>query len=323
MKMTTIGIDLAKDAFQVQGIGEQGEVRVKQQLKRREIRRPTMRFVPIKTVDQQSILAVHRVRQGMVKARTAQGNQIRGLLAEFGLVVPLGISHLFLKVPTILDLAQDTIPGVFRELIHRLLAHTKELTRQIDELEIQIHQWHRTSEVTRNLEKIPGIGPITASAPVASIGDARNFKNGRQLAAWAGLVPKQHSSGGKTKLQGISKRGDNYLRTLLVHGARAVVKSAERKPERYAWLSKLMGRRRRKPSDFIVPPGHLTQVGHPCSSTVQFLHVVVTAPTKKGTRIFILVPRILVRLAGIEPTTPWFVAKYSIQLSYSRPMHAL
>ena len=305
MKITTIGIDLAKDAFQVHGIGEQGEVRVKRQLKRREmmefftriepcligmescggahdwarrlrdvghtvklmapqfvkpyvkgnkhdaadaeaiceaVRRPTMRFVPIKTVDQQSVLAVHRVRQGMIKARTAQANQIRGLLAEFGLVVPIGISQLFLKVPTMLDEAADTVPGVFRELIYRLLAHMKELTRQVDELEIQIHQWHRTSEVSRKLEQIPGIGPITASALVASISDARNFKNARQLAAWLGLVPKQHSSGGKTKLQGISKRGDSYLRTLLVHGARAVVKSAERKPERYVWLSKLMGR---------------------------------------------------------------------------------
>ena len=305
MKITTIGIDLAKDAFQVHGIGEQGEVRVKRQLKRREmmefftriepcligmescggahywarrlrdvghtvklmapqfvkpyvkgnkhdaadaeaiceaVRRPTMRFVPIKTVDQQSVLAVHRVRQGMIKARTAQANQIRGLLAEFGLVVPIGISQLFLKVPTMLDEAADTVPGVFRELIYRLLAHMKELTRQVDELEIQIHQWHRTSEVSRKLEQISGIGPITASALVASISDARNFKNARQLAAWLGLVPKQHSSGGKTKLQGISKRGDSYLRTLLVHGARAVVKSAERKPERYVWLSKLMGR---------------------------------------------------------------------------------
>jgi transposase len=141
-----------------------------------------------------------------------------------------------------LDEAKDTIPGVFRELIHRLLEHMKELTRQVDQLEIQIHQWHRASEVSRNLEQIPGVGPITASALVASIGDARNFKNGRQLAAWLGLVPKQHSSGGKTRLQGISKRGDSYLRTLLVHGARAVVKSAERKPEQHVWLSKLMDR---------------------------------------------------------------------------------
>ena len=276
MKITTIGIDLAKDAFQVHGIDERGEVGIKRSLKRREMMQFFTRIEPcligmescggahywarrlcdmghtVKLMAPQfvkpyvksnkSILAVHRVRQGMIKARTAQANQIRGLLAEFGLIVPIGISHLFLKVPTMLDEATDTIPGVFRELIHRLLAHMKELTRQVDELEIQIHQWHRASEVSRNLEQIPGIGPITASALVASIGDARNFKNGRQLAAWLGLVPKQHSSGGKTKLQGISKRGDNYLRTLLVHGARAVVKSAERKPECYVWLSKLMGR---------------------------------------------------------------------------------
>jgi transposase len=305
MKITTIGIDLAKDVFQLHGVDERGSVKIKRQLKRKEmmeffaqqepclvgmeacsgshfwarrlaslgytvklmapqfvkpyvkgnkhdaadaeaiceaVSRPTMRFVPIKTVDQQSILAVHRVRQGMIKARTAQANQIRGLLAEFGLVVPVGIAHLFSRVPAMLEEAKDTMPGVFRELIHRLLTYMKELTRQVDELEIQIHHWHRASETSRNLEKIPGIGPITASALVASVGDARNFKNGRQLAAWLGLVPKQHSSGGKTKLQGISKRGDSYLRTLLIHGARAVVKAAERKPEQYLWLTKLMGR---------------------------------------------------------------------------------
>jgi transposase len=201
-----------------------------------------MRFVPVKTTDQQSILAVHRVRQGMIKARTAQANQIRGLLAEFGLVLPIGISNLFLRVPTLLDEARDTMPGVFRELILRLLTYMKELSRHIDDLEIQIHRWHRASEASRSLEKIPGIGPVTASALIASIGDARNFKNGRQLAAWLGLVPKQHSSGGKTKLQGISKRGDSYLRTLLIHGARAVVKNVERNPDRHVWLRKLMER---------------------------------------------------------------------------------
>ena len=170
-----------------------------------------MRFVPIKTTDQQSILAVHRVRQGMIKARTAQANQIRGLLAEFGLVLPIGVSNLFLRVPTLLDEAKDTMPSVFRELILRLLTYMKELSRHIDDLEIQIHRWHRASEASRNLEKVPGIGPITASALIASIGDARNFKNGRQLAAWLGLVDGVPRSGVREViLEGLGPRSVNH-----------------------------------------------------------------------------------------------------------------
>jgi transposase len=108
---------------------------------------------------------------------------------------------------------------------------------------LEILRWHRHNEASLNLETIPGIGPLTASALVASVGDARNFENGRQLAAWLGLVPKQHSTGGKSRLQGISKRGDGYLRTLLIHGARAVARQAQRVPTRYPWLAKLMGRK--------------------------------------------------------------------------------
>jgi transposase len=124
-----------------------------------------------------------------------------------------------------------------------LLEHFKDLDRQVSEMEHQIQSWHRANALSRKLEKIPGIGPITASALVASVGDAKNFANGRQLAAWLGLVPKQHSSGGKTNLQGISKRGDTYLRTLLIHGARAVIRQIERKTNVQGWLGKLLGRR--------------------------------------------------------------------------------
>jgi len=306
MKITTLGIDLAKDVFQLHGVDGRGKVVLKRQIRRKEmigfftkiepclvgmeacgsahywarrltelghtvkmmapqfvkpyvktnkhdmadaeaiceaVARPNMRFVPIKTVDQQAILAVHRVRQGLVKARTAQANQIRGLLAEMGLAIPKGIKYLFCLVPSLLDEAKDVLPASFRQLIERLLDQLKELKRQVNELELEILRWHRQNEASRNLETIPGIGPITASALVASVGDARNFKNGRQLAAWLGLVPKQHSTGGKARLQGISKRGDCYLRTLLIHGARAVAKHAERMPARYAWLAQLMGRR--------------------------------------------------------------------------------
>jgi transposase len=207
------------------------------------VRRPNMRFVPVKNIEQQAVLALHRVRQGWVKARTAQANQIRGLLSEFGLIVPQGIGHITSRVPAILDEAKDELPRVFQELMLRLLEHFRDLDRQVQEMEHQIQSWHRANALSRKLEQIPGIGPITASALVASIGDAKNFANGRQLAAWLGVVPKQHSSGGKTNLQGISKRGDTYLRTLLIHGARAVIRQIERKVNVQGWLGKLLGRR--------------------------------------------------------------------------------
>jgi len=208
------------------------------------VRRPNMRFVPIKNVEQQAILSVHRVRQGLIKARTAQANQIRGLLSEFGLVLPVGIHVVYQRVPMLLDQAKEELPGMFRELILRLLTHLKDLDHQVNELERQINVWHRSNELSRKLEKVPGIGPITASALVASIGDAKSFSNGRQLAAWLGLVPKQRSTGGKTNLLGISKRGDTYLRTLLIHGGRAVIRSAEQKPpQANSWLTRILTRR--------------------------------------------------------------------------------
>lgn len=206
------------------------------------VQRPNMRFVPIKNVEQQAILAVHRARQGFVKARTAQANQIRGLLAEFGLILPVGMAAVRQHVPALLDANRETLPGVFQNLVVRLLESLKELDRQVGELELEIQRWHRAHEASRRLEKIPGIGPITASALVASVGDARQFRNGRQLAAWLGLVPKQHSTGGRANLLGISKRGDTYLRTLLIHGARAVILSAANKVGD-SWLHSLLGRR--------------------------------------------------------------------------------
>lgn len=208
------------------------------------VSRPNMRFVPIKNGEQQAVLALHRARQGFVKARTAQANQIRGLLAEYGIVIPQGIGHIAKRLPEILEDGENNLPGSFRELLDRLGNHLKELDRQVGELEVQIQGWHRQNEASKKLAQIPGIGPITASALVASIGDAKSFDNGRQLAAWLGLVPRQHSSGGKQVLLGISKRGDTYLRTLLIHGARAVIRVAERKMDRAdSWLARIMGRR--------------------------------------------------------------------------------
>ena len=307
MKITTVGIDLAKQVFQVHGVDERGKVVLKKQLKRDQVLpffanfqscligmegcggahfwvnklqamghtvklmapqfvkpyvknnkndvadaeaiceaagRPNIRFVPIKTGEQQAVLALHRARQGFVKARTAQANQIRGLLAEYGIIIPQGIGYIGKRLPEVLEDGENGLPGMFRQLLARLGDHLKELDRQVHELEIQIQAWHRESVASRKLAQIPGIGPITASALVASIGNARNFENGRQLAAWLGLVPRQNSSGGKQTLLGISKRGDTYLRTLLIHGARAVIRVAERKAAYTgSWLAEVMGRR--------------------------------------------------------------------------------
>jgi len=207
------------------------------------VARPNMRFVAIKTVEQQAILSVHRARQGFVKARTAQGNQIRGLLAEFGIIIPQGIRSITKQMPEILEDGENGLPGTMRNLFERLTDNLKEMDRQVKELEEKIQLWHRENAASRKLAEIPGLGPITASAIVATVGDAREFKNGRQLAAWMGLVPKQHSSGGKQNLLGISKRGDTYLRTLMIHGARAVIRFAESKAEPESWLRKLMARR--------------------------------------------------------------------------------
>jgi transposase len=208
------------------------------------VARPNMRFVQVKSEEQQSILSLHRAREAFVKARTAQANAIRGLLSEFGIVTAQGIRQITVHLPEILEDASNGLPAAFRQLIQRLGGHLKELDRQATELEGEIQRWHRGNANSQRLSQIPGIGPITASALVASVGDARNFANGRQLAAWLGLVPRQHSSGGKTTLLGISKRGDTYLRSLLVHGARAVVRCVKEKNGRTEdWLNGLLSRR--------------------------------------------------------------------------------
>lgn len=205
--------------------------------------RPNMRFVPIKDIEQQAVLSLHRVRQGLVKARTAQANQIRGLLAEFGLVIPQGIAHIAKRVPEFIEDERNELPGSFRMLVQRLLEQLKGFDHQVHEIENQIVAWHRANENSRKLAKMPGIGPITASAMVASLGDAKSFKNGRQVSAWLGLVPKQNSTGGKTVLLGMSKRGDSYLRTLLIQGARSMIYAAQRKEISDSWLGRLLKRR--------------------------------------------------------------------------------
>jgi transposase len=306
MDITAVGIDLAKNVFQIHGVDGRGKALLRKQLRREQVEqffanlppcligmeacasshhwarrmqalghtvrlmapqfvkpyvksnkndaadaaaiceavsRPSMRFVPIKNVEQQSILALHRVRQGFVKARTAQANQIRGLLGEFGLIVPQGIAYIAQRVPALLEDAANDLPDAFRQLIDRLLEHQRLLRRQVDEIEERIKAWHRANEASRRLEKVPGIGPITASALVATVGDVRNFDNGRQLAAWLGVVPRQHSSGGKPTLLGMSKRGDAYLRTMLIHGARSVIFRATQKADPESWICRVAVRR--------------------------------------------------------------------------------
>jgi transposase len=206
--------------------------------------RPNMRFVPIKNTEQQALLGLHRARQRFVTERTAQANQIRGLLAEFGLVLPVGIRCIERKLPEFLEDAENGLSAASRALFARLFEHFRVLDRQVEELEREINAWHREDNASQRLQAIPGIGPITASALVASVGDAKVFHNGRQFAAWLGLVPRQNSTGGKTNLLGISKRGDTYLRTLLIHGARSAILSLKRCPDRAdGWLARVVARR--------------------------------------------------------------------------------
>ncbi len=169
---------------------------------------------------------------------------MRGLLSEYGVVIPKGIRCLEGQMPQVLEDAQNGLSGLSRDLFRRLFEHFRELDRQVQELERQIRTWHRDCEASQRLERVPGIGPLTASALVASVGNANSFESGRQLAAWLGLVPRQSSSGGKERLLGISKRGETYLRTLLIHGARAVLwNQKSRAGETQGWLSRLAARR--------------------------------------------------------------------------------
>lgn len=206
--------------------------------------RPGMRWVALKTVEQQQVLALHRVRSALVKTRTALANQLRGLLAEFGLVVPQGLQHLRRELPALLEDADNGLPPLLREELSVQAQRLCELDAQIHRLTQRIEQQARTDERTGALMQRRGVGPLIASAFAAEVGDPHVFKNGRQVAAWLGLVPGQHSTGGKPILLGISKRGDAYLRTLLIHGARAVVRTADRHEDALCqWVRTLKARR--------------------------------------------------------------------------------
>lgn len=208
------------------------------------VSRPNMRFVPVKTVEQQDIQALHRIRQEQVRQRTALVNQIRGLLSEYGIVISRRVESLRNALPDILEDAENRLTADFRILLKGLQEDLLHLDDRIGSQDQAIKKLSQEHEGAKRLQQLRGIGPITATALIAAIGNGRQFARGRDAAAWCGLVPGQHSSGGKSKLLGISKRGDTYLRTLMIHGARAVLKTAQSKDDRLSqWLQKLCNRR--------------------------------------------------------------------------------
>ena len=207
------------------------------------VQRPTMRFVPTKTRDQQAALMLHRTRQLLVRQRTMLSNAMRGHLAELGIVSAKGRHETAALLEIIADTKDDRVPLVARTCLDALARQYAVIATEIGEIEKRIHAWHRSCEASRRLEEIPGIGPIVATALVAEVGDWNAFSSGRSLAAWIGLVPKQHSTGGKERLGHITKQGNRYLRWLLVTGAMAVIRYAQKHGTKRAWLIRLMGRR--------------------------------------------------------------------------------
>lgn len=307
MTITRIGVDLAKQVFQIHGVDRASKVQIRKQLRRsrmldyfgklppcligmeacssahywaRELSklghdvrlmapqfvkpyvksgkndandaeaiceavgRPNMRFVGIKTVDQQVIQAEHRIRARLVKSRTALSNEIRGFLAEFGIVVAVSIGKLRKALPELLEDGENGLPGDFRVLLARLGEELRTLDDSIAAYDARIARTAREDERIKRLLEVEGIGPIVAGALVAAVGDGTQFNKGRDMAAWLGLTPKQHSSGGKTRLGRISKRGDKYIRMQLIHGARAALYAAKNKEDgRSRWVKSLAARR--------------------------------------------------------------------------------
>lgn len=307
MKLTRIGLDTAKQVFQVHGVDEHGKTRLQKQLARARVLeffanlppclvgmeacagthywarelgklghtvrlmagqfvapyrksgkndandaeaiceavgRPNMRFVAVKSVEQQAILAVHRARSLLVEERTALVNQIRGLLGEFGIAVAQGIDRLRRAMPEILEDGENGLPGLARETFAELWEQLRASDVRVAHYDRRIEALAREMNAAKRLMAMAGIGPVTATALVATVGDAKVFSNGRQFAAWLGLTPRQNSSGGKSKLGRISKRGDVYLRTLLIHGARSALRLTMNKSDpKSQWAEALKQRR--------------------------------------------------------------------------------
>ena len=309
MKITRVGVDLAKNVFQVHGVNRASRSVFKRQLKRanwlrvltetlepgceigmeacgsshhwaRELRsrgfdvklvspqfvkpfvkslkndvndaeavceaisRPHMRFVPIKTAEQQDLQAMHRVRDTLMRHRKAKANQIRGLVAEYGIVAPKTMAPLRRAVPDWLEDAENGLSYTFRALLQGLWEDLQGLEQRVKELDKQIEAVSESHPDAKRLKQLRGIGPLTSTALVAQLGDGKHFKRGRQAAASLGLTPRHHGTGGKNLVYGITKRGDPYLRCILIHGARAVVSQAKQRDDNLSqWLTDLAGRK--------------------------------------------------------------------------------
>ncbi len=206
--------------------------------------RPNMRFAAIKSVEQLENQSIHRIRSQSIKNRTALVNQIRGLLMEQGIDIPAGRKNVLKSIPMILEDAENGLGIRFREILSDLQNDLKTVDKRVDKYDMEIERMVKNDEEVQRLMSIPGVGPLTATALLITIGDISLFKNGRELAAFFGLVPRQHSTGGRPTLLGISKRGDVYLRTLLIHGARSVLQYTEGKKDSVSrWADNLMQRR--------------------------------------------------------------------------------
>ena len=207
------------------------------------VRRPSMRFVPIKNAEQQSALMLHRTRDLMIRQRTQLINAMRAHLAELGLVAQKGREGLQQLVRTVADAGDERLPSDAGFACQAIVAQLQAVQMQIAGLDKRIHQAHRANPASKRLDAIPGFGVIVSTAVVATMTDPKAFKSGREFAAWIGLVPRQNSTGGKERLGSISKQGDRYLRRLLIVGALAVIRSARARPDKYPWVMKLLGRR--------------------------------------------------------------------------------
>jgi transposase len=206
--------------------------------------RPNMRFVAVKTVAQQDIQAVHRIRAGLIEQLIAKANQIRGLASEYGLVAPKELLHLRRAIPHWLEDADNGLSARFRRLLHGLRHDMALLDERVSELDHEIGLIALADPVAQRLQQLRGVGPMIATALAATVGDVTQFANGRQMAAALGLTPKQMSSGDRERLLGISKRGDAYLRCLLVHGARSVIRTAKTKDDRLSrWVMRIATQR--------------------------------------------------------------------------------
>jgi transposase len=211
------------------------------------VQRPDMRFVAVKSEEQQSVLALHRMREQLVKIRTMQVNEIRGLLYEFGVDLPQGREKGLKEIPEALAMLEGRISDLALETFQRQLKRLEEFDKDIADIEKRLTLWEKGQEAVARLMAIPGVGILTATAVVAMVGDMKSFRSGREFASFLGLVPRQSGTGGKVRLLGISKRGDTYLRSLLTHGARAVVNFQVK--NRNPWIDQL---RSRRPHNVVV-----------------------------------------------------------------------